>query len=79
MNALELPGLTARIDAGLLIELSGEDQLCGKGLLFAVIWSKNVAALGSSDKVSPAPSDGAQAPMQPLQAMERLARIYQRG
>ena len=79
MNALRLRGLTAHLEQGLVLETDGPDSYCGRGLMLAVAWSKNVAALGSSDKVSAAPSDGAQAPMQPLQAMERLARIYQRG
>ena len=82
MNApeLHLPHLSASLHSdGLVLNETAADHYCGVGLLYAVIWSKNVAALGSSDKISATPSDGAQAPMQPLQAMERLARIYQRG
>lgn len=49
-SVLHLPGLTARIDGGLLIEVSGEDPSCGRNLVLAKEWLKYVAALESRDQ-----------------------------
>ena len=59
MNALqlELPGLTARIEDGLLVETSGPDELCGKGLLYARTWELWRLQESSRDLQSDALSD----------------------
>lgn len=47
MNALrqlELPGITARIEKGLIVEQHGETQLCGRELAIAKAWEKWVVA-----------------------------------
>ena len=78
MNALELPGLTARIDAGLLIELSGEDQLCGKGLLFAVIWSRSVNKLDAANQERPSLTRGVSPYLLEMQKREADLRRHSR-
>jgi hypothetical protein len=79
MNAsLHLPGLTATHESGrLLIECSGEDQLCGLALLYAVSWCRNATALGKVDKAASQPIDAKQTVLQQMQELEAIERRQQ--
>ena len=76
MNALELnlPGVTARIENGLLLEFSGPDQLCGRAVLFAYLWSRDVDKLDKKNQERAIQSQRPNAYLLALQTAERLAR-----
>jgi hypothetical protein len=70
-SVLHLPGLTVRIEAGLLIESELEDSYCGRSVLIATCWERWLEhQLDKKDKECAALTRGDQAHLPQMSAQQ---------